>query len=232
MHPSMHTPQEEEFQRSESFLVAALLALAGGMLDAYSYHCRGGVFANAETGNMVLMGMNLVQGNWLAAGRYLIPVGSFTLGILAAELVRHRAWQRHGVLHWRHHVLLLEIALVCLTAFVPLGGIRDAAVNSTIAFVCALQVETFRKVMGNPFASTMCTGNLRSGTEALYYGLTEGDRAMLRKSGCYFAVIGIFISGAAAGTLLCPRFGQYTVLSAAALQLTAWLRMCVRERRG
>ena len=39
-------------QRSESLTAAALLALAGGLLDAYTYLCRGGVFANAQTGNI------------------------------------------------------------------------------------------------------------------------------------------------------------------------------------
>ena len=41
---------------SESFRLATILALTGGFMDAYSYLMRGGVFANAETGNIVLEG--------------------------------------------------------------------------------------------------------------------------------------------------------------------------------
>ena len=41
-------------QMSETVLIGSLLALAGGFLDAYTYICRGGVFANAQTGNIVL----------------------------------------------------------------------------------------------------------------------------------------------------------------------------------
>ena len=44
---------KKEIQMSESFRVASLLAVCGGILDAYSYLCRGGVFANAQTGNIV-----------------------------------------------------------------------------------------------------------------------------------------------------------------------------------
>ena len=40
--------------------MGALLAAAGGLLDAYTYLSRGGVFANAETGNMVLFGICLI----------------------------------------------------------------------------------------------------------------------------------------------------------------------------
>ena len=40
-------------QISESIELGAILALAGGFMDAYSYIGRGGVFANAQTGNIL-----------------------------------------------------------------------------------------------------------------------------------------------------------------------------------
>ena len=42
------------WQMSETFRVGALLACVGGFLDAYTFLCRGGVFANAQTGNLAL----------------------------------------------------------------------------------------------------------------------------------------------------------------------------------
>ena len=39
---------------SQSYIVGLLLAFAGGYLDVYTYVCRGGVFANAQTGNMAV----------------------------------------------------------------------------------------------------------------------------------------------------------------------------------
>lgn len=42
-------------QISESIRLGALLAISGGMMDAYSYIMRGHVFANAQTGNMLLL---------------------------------------------------------------------------------------------------------------------------------------------------------------------------------
>ena len=59
---------------SETFRLGALLAMVGGFLDAYSYVTRGQVFATAETGNIVLMGLNLAQGNGPRALRYLLPI--------------------------------------------------------------------------------------------------------------------------------------------------------------
>ena len=40
---------------SEAFLTAAFLSISGGLQDAYTYLARGYVFANAQTGNIVLL---------------------------------------------------------------------------------------------------------------------------------------------------------------------------------
>lgn len=51
-------------QTSESIELGILLALSGGIMDAYSYMARGKVFANAQTGNMLLFGIYLSGGRW------------------------------------------------------------------------------------------------------------------------------------------------------------------------
>ena len=51
-------------QMSESFLTAAFLSLSGGLQDAYTYIYRGHVFANAQTGNIVLLSQSIAERNW------------------------------------------------------------------------------------------------------------------------------------------------------------------------
>jgi uncharacterized membrane protein YoaK (UPF0700 family) len=53
--------------------LAALLAIAGGFLDAFTYIAHGGVFANAQTGNVVLLGVFAARGDWLGAVRHVLP---------------------------------------------------------------------------------------------------------------------------------------------------------------
>ena len=53
---------KHKFQISESIRLGAILALSGGFMDAYSYMERGEVFANAQTGNMLLFGVHLSEG--------------------------------------------------------------------------------------------------------------------------------------------------------------------------
>lgn len=51
-------------QMSESIKLGVILAIAGGFMDAYSYMCRGKVFANAQTGNILLFGIYMSERQW------------------------------------------------------------------------------------------------------------------------------------------------------------------------
>ena len=51
-------------QMSEAIINAVFLTLSGGFQDAYTYCCREEVFANAQTGNIVLMSSYIFQGNF------------------------------------------------------------------------------------------------------------------------------------------------------------------------
>lgn len=219
--------QSRSFQKSEAFIVAALLALAGGFLDAYTYLCRGEVFANAQTGNMVLLAIYAAKCQWRMAAYYLIPILSFVCGVLVAEYIKNHR-RGGGRFHWRHTVLAIEMTALAVASFIPRGE-WNPAVNILVSFVCALQVETFRKVRGNPFASTMCTGNLRSGTEALYHGVSRCDGSLREKSRCYYGIIVCFAGGAVLGTALSGFFPQRALLVAAAFQLTAFFLMLERD---
>lgn len=217
---------EQRVQTSEALRVGLVLALAGGYLDAYTYLCRGGVFANAETGNMVLLGVKLAAGDWAAAAKYLPPIFAFFLGVLAAEAIRRRGKAAPAAkLHWRQWVLALEIGVLAAAAFAPLGGAWDMAVNWAVSFVCALQVESFRRVHGKAYATTMCTGNLRSGTELLYHGLRDRDPAALRRSLQYYGIILCFLAGGALGVWATGLLAERAILLCCALLLVIFLAM-------
>ena len=51
-------------QTSDTFRIGILLSMAGGFTDAYTFVIRGNVFANAQTGNIVLLGLKLVEAKW------------------------------------------------------------------------------------------------------------------------------------------------------------------------
>ena len=194
---------------SESLLLGSVLAAAGGFTDSYSYLVRGGVFANAETGNIVLMGMNLATGNYIHALHYLTPIIAFTLGILISECFRKNLGEKDGV-HWKEAVLWLEVVTLSVAAFIPQA--ENSLVNSMIAFVCAMQVQAFRKLRGNVYATTMCTGNLRSGAELLFSKDYEGNKEKHKEGFLYLWIDAAFAGGAAMGAYMCRFFEEKAIL--------------------
>mgnify|MGYP000892218577 CR=1 FL=1 len=217
-----------KYQTSESLPVGLLLALAGGILDSYSYLNRGQVFATAETGNLVLLGINLSQGNWQQVLHYLLPILAFAAGVLATELLRRQMGPNAGHLHWRQPILLVECGVLVLVSFLPQGGL-DPVANMLISFTSAVQIESFRKFHGCACATTMCTGNLRSGTERLYLWGKTGERDHGHRAAQYYGIIVFFIVGAALGAWCSGRWGQRAVLGACVLLLAAFLLMFQRK---
>lgn len=162
-----------KIQTSETFLLSAILALSGGFQDAYTYNVRNGVFSNAQTGNVVLMSQHLMEGNWMRALHYLFPVLAFAFGVLVAERIGH-TYKNARKIHWRQIVVLIEILILLAVGFMPQKF--NMAATMLVSFACAMQVQTFRKVNGYGYASTMCIGNLRSGTESLSVYIREHQK--------------------------------------------------------
>ncbi len=195
---------------SEAYVRGALLAIVGGYLDAYTYIGRGHVFANAQTGNIVLLGIKIAAGEWEQSLHYLAPVVSFFLGIIVAEMIKSR-YRKNENIHWRQVIIILEVVVLVLVAFIPEGN-ADMLANVLISFVCSLQVEGFRTMNGKVYATTMCTGNLRSATEKLYdYKLTK-DKKSLQDSIQYYGIILFFIVGAIIGSFVTDIFAVKSVL--------------------
>ena len=213
-------------QMSDSMLTMVCLTLSGGLQDAYSYFVRGKVFANAQTGNVVLMSQHLFAGEWADSLRYLIPLTAFVCGVFAAEEIRGRFWNLEAV-HWRQIVAVTEIILLFCVGLLPHS--MDSAANAITSFACAMQVQAFRKVDGYAVASTMCIGNMRSGVEALSRYRRTGEREMLRKATEYIGVILVFALGAGAGSRLLLLWGRQTIWINCVLLLFTVLLMMIPE---
>lgn len=212
---------------SDTYYVAILLALVGGYLDAYTYLCRGQVFANAQTGNIVYLGIKAAAGEWHAMLYYLFPILAFFAGILFAEMIK-RHFRFHPKIHWRQIIILIEFLTLAAVAFIPQGEFNMAA-NIMISFVCSLQVESFRKVNDIPYATTMCTGNLRSATEHLYLYHQTKDKTALKNSLQYYGVILFFIAGAGLGALLTGQWQEKSVLVSGGILFFVFLMMFIKE---
>lgn len=215
-----------ETQMSEAFINSAFLALSGGFQDAYTYNTRDEVFSNAQTGNVVLMSQHFMTGEWTEALRYLFPLLAFTLGVLLAEQIQYYHKYKEGV-HWRQKILLIEIVILFAVGFIPTGFNTVAAI--LVSFTCAMQVQSFRKIDGYSYASTMCIGNLRSGTDALSVYLRERKPEQLKRCLYYFGIIFLFAIGAGIGGILSERYGVRMIWFSCGFLLVSFLLMFLEK---
>ena len=193
-------------QMSESFLTAVFLSLSGGLQDAYTYLFRGKVFANAQTGNIVLLSANLMDGNW------------------ERVLEHFRNMQR---LHWRQLVVLGEGLLLFLVGFLPQE--QNLLANAIVSFACAMQVQAFRKVNGYAFASTMCIGDLRSGVEAFCIWRKSHEPHAKDRMVRYFGIIFLFALGAGLGSKSAAQLGGRAIWLSCCFLLVSFTLMFIRE---
>ena len=216
-------------QMSESIELGIVLAASGGFMDAYSYIMRDHVFANAQTGNMLLLGVSISERNWPEVVRYLFPVLAFAAGIMLADLVRFRMDEKKR-LHWRQISVLLEAIVLAGVCFIPVS--LNLLANSLTSLACGIQVESFRKIHGNGIATTMCIGNLRSGTQNWCdYHYTKNKESAF-KGMLYYGIILMFIIGAIIGNALVKLLAEKAILICAAVLFMAFIMMFVDKEKA
>ncbi|MBW8733163.1 MAG: DUF1275 domain-containing protein [Asticcacaulis sp.] len=148
----------------DSLPVAILLIFAAGMLDAYTFVAHHAVFANAMTGNLVILLVRLMERDYVHALAYLVPLLAYAFGVATAHALHQRP-VRHWVVSPSRVSLAIEILF--LAALAASGDhIGDAAVAG-IAFVAAVQGTSFTRIGGFTFTSVSTSANLRHFIEGL-----------------------------------------------------------------
>ena len=200
-------PFEEAKVRVGVLRNSALLASAGGFLDGFTYVGHGHVFANAMTGNVVLLGISYVSGSGDAGLRHLPPIVAFLLGTCASQAL-HLKPKRQGTSPPYVAVLVAEIIILFVISLLP-ATTNNLLITTTIAFTASVQVSTFREVNRHPYSSTFTTGNLRTLSEAAFAWVFEGraqEQARIFRD--FSTICTAFLFGATGGGYATRAFGN------------------------
>jgi uncharacterized membrane protein YoaK (UPF0700 family) len=215
---------------SGMFAIASLFAIVGGFLDAYSYLARGHVFANAQTGNVVLFGVRAAAGNWTSAWKTLPPILAYMCGVAVARLLKVRAQEQtlRATLICQALELLVLLVLGFFGRFVP-----DFCAVLLIAFSAALQNTSFSNIGPWQFNSAMTTSNLRNAVSGWVQLALGETNPKLRGQVIVGSVILLcFAAGALLGGVCTLRLPAYPLLPAVVLAAVGTLlTMRERERR-
>lgn len=184
--------------RSSSLLFAGLLTATGGFLDAYTILTRG-VFATGQTGNVILLTVNLSRRQWPEMLAHLWPILAFVVGVIIASFIKskrgHEAAFYPALLVIGVHALVLFVI-----GFVP-ESVPNAFVTVPIAFIAAVQISMYRQVGSLAYIPIATTGNLTRLIEGAYAGLVDGDSEQRANTHVYLIIVGSFVGGAALGGL-------------------------------
>src|SRR5687768_7445881 len=220
------TGRAQGVRAEESLLVAVLLSLAGGFLDAFTWIAHDGVMANAQTANVVLFGVYGATGQWSQALRHLPPIAAFMFGVLVVCWLRSTSAGGNSRAVARFSLvveILLLIGIMVLHIRLP-----TIAGTLGISFATAMQTTSFAKIEGRTFSSVMVTGNMRRGIEGLYGGWTgRGDPDARRQALVLFLVCATFAAGAGIGALATFRTGGRALI-VPILLLSVALLLCHR----
>ena len=213
----------------ETLGVAMLLAACGGFLDAFTYLGHGHVFANAMTGNVVLLGVEAATARWSESFDHLRPILAFLFGVAVAQgfrLPRFRRWIPEVPIA----ALSLEIVSLLIGGWIP-KGVAGTPLVLGISFVAALQSSTFRKAAGFNYNSTMTTGNLRIFGEAVFQGVfNSGGMAAFEQARTFGAICLAFLAGAILGGLCTAALDNRALWIVDALLAALWVRLFVALR--
>ena len=172
------------------------------------------------------MSQHLMMGEWMMGLSYLFPILSFALGVLVAERIGHR-YKKAKRIHWRQIVVMIEIIILFVVGFIPHR--YDMIATMLVSFSCSMQVQSFRKVNGYGYASTMCIGNLRGGMDSLCARLVGGNTKAFGKALHYFAIIFLFALGAGLGSLALAPMGSRAIWLSCLLLFISFCLMFLKE---
>ena len=214
----------------ESLKIGIILSLVGGILDAHTFLFRNGVFANTQTGNIVLLALFLKTNKTSKTLQCIISIVVFILGIILTELLKKKL-KKAKIINYIHIILIIEIISLLIITAIP-KGVYNTLVIVVVSFVCSLQTNAFKSLKKSPYSTTMCTGNLRSASSSLFSFVFNKNLEEGKKCFVYFIIILSFFLGALIGRLLTNIIFEKTLLVCSFLLALAVLILIYNNKQN
>ena len=195
--------EKRAYPENQRQWVFRVLMIVAGFYGGYAMMVRGGVFSNAQTGNLALCALALGKGQWQEAAYYVIPISAYLLGCLVSEVLQKRL-RLMGVMKWDSFLILFEIVAVAVMGFIPATAPHQIC-QVIINVICAMQFTTFRQAEGISMATTFCTNHVRQIGIALasVFSRDPEVRKNLRIGGIHAVMVLCFMLGVAAAAVAC-----------------------------
>ncbi len=208
----------------------SVLMVATGFVDAYTFLRHGHVFAQAMTGNLLLIAIGAFDQGIVEFWRPLVAYLAFLVGVVVVW-----AWSR-GLADRRRGqgpqqaTLGLQAVVLLVVGFLS-GGALSVAITAVIAFTSGMQIAAFRDVGRATFTTTVMTTNSMKTVNATLAALTSADPQARAVARAYGTALAGFVGGGFLGAFLSTRMGDRAAWVDAALFAVAFV-LYVAERRA
>ncbi len=209
---------------SQRYHTFVLLMLSGGFMGAYSYFLKGGVFANAETANLLILAFNIAELNTEGIISVLYPISAFFIGTFFSQMFIEKLGRR-----WIPTLLIVEIMALISLSLLP-SETPDRVFHVVIAVLSSMQFNTFRKARGVAMSTLFCTAHLRGFGASLYSAIADRKGEELKKSLYHGGLIMTFLAGGISCSLISKSLGGYTI-ALSSLPLLFVLQEVLRKER-
>jgi uncharacterized membrane protein YoaK (UPF0700 family) len=209
---------------------AVLLTVANSFLDACTYLGCGGVFANLQTGNVILFAIHLSERHWGASLSRLWPMFTFAAGVALSSHIKSGRVDKVVAqpLPW---MMASQAAILAAVGFLP-ATLPRSLVVVPISFLGGIQIGLFRSIGDLVYMPLATTGNLMRVVEAGYAFFVEKNNSSRRVFMVYAGVIGAFAAGAIAGAFTTRAWGLHAICVPAGLLAVTVILFVIDEREG
>lgn len=219
-------------------MLAVVLAIVAGFIDAHVYVHVTPVFVANMSGNLIHLGIFTGLGHWREAAGSAVAVVAFVLGVIAA-VTHHDHRLRSGRSLAADSLLQVEAALVLVIPLLRLATgngfsaaprLADYPVLIVAAFAMGIQAAALRRVGEIAVATTYGTGAIVRIGEKLALAARRADRATAHRRSVTIAVLVVVLVSYATGAAVAAVIGGATwilVLPGLTLAVTS-----VAVRRG
>jgi uncharacterized membrane protein YoaK (UPF0700 family) len=209
---------------------AVLLTVANSFLDAHTYLVRGGVFANLQTGNVILFAIHMSERHWGDSLSRLWPMFACVAGVVLSSYIKSGRVDKVVAqpLRW---TMAIQAAVLAGFGFLP-ATLPHSLVVVPISFLGGIQIGLFRSIGDLAYMPLATTGNLMRVVEAGYDFFVEKNSSSRRAFMVYAGVIGAFAAGAIAGAFTTRAWGLHAIWVPAGLLAVTLILFVIDEREG
>ncbi|ALJ31996.1 hypothetical protein APS55_07120 [Apilactobacillus kunkeei] len=153
-------------------LIAILLAITSGGIDAYTFIEQGGVFAGLQTGNSILFGISLADHDFAQSLKYIFSIIFFALGIVIIKVMQRKL----DSINTRKVIIMFYEIVVIMIVGLLVKDTSSVLIVGLLSLVSAAQLQEFKLLKGNPFNPLMMTGNISKIANNAYLVLVDHDK--------------------------------------------------------